>query len=164
MSEIYDEVLLTVVDSGEKEVYRKIIVGGLPTYFAPQLSTGNPKEFYVDRSIFIPITKEEFASDREHQFIGYMYTFINSGHQTVSLGPDPLKLGVTYAQLTFTINRFRYYISGEDEITLDHVFDALLPPKTIDLEVSSSKFGEVAQGLTMQTIAELNKYYVDKRI
>lgn len=168
MDTLFDLPLVQIIEDNNLITYRKMMVHNIPTYFPPKDKFDTPREFCIDSAMLLPITKDDFYHDRDHKFIGFRYCFINAGHDTVSLGPDPQKLGWTHAQLTFSIHRVRFYVvdgpENEPHIIFDRTFDSIFPPRTIDIRVPSSKFGNIMQDIVMDTIGDMNQYYLEHRV
>jgi hypothetical protein len=143
---------------------RGYTMSGLPYYAAPYNKHGEPDlNVSVEEFIFLPITPKEFAENKTDLFYGYRFILSSSGFTSLSLMQMP-QSAVTRTQLTYDINRIRYYPEGEKSIVIDRLCDNLIPPQIVTLQFPSL---EVGQRMLMAIADVLNSYcnfYVDRKV
>jgi len=137
---------------------------GCPNFYPPPERVELLKKQCIDEVIFLPITNEEFNSNDDYHHFGFRYLFHSAMHETISFGPDPMKLGFTQFQLTVNIQRIRYNISGKDAITINRNYDPLHPPRILTISDRSSSIGKTIADLVLNLISEYNHYYLNRHV
>ena len=160
-----DHIGIYVIENGKRYTYKRIYgENNIPNYYPPESKSEMYKDMYVDEIMFFPIEREIFDTDRKNKFFAFRYLFNSSWHNTVALGPDRLKLGVTHMQLTAEVQRVRYFISGNNEVTVDKVMDPLHPPRVFDITSRANEIGKHVEHLISTTVTQWNQWYMDKRV
>lgn len=151
-----------LVDATPSECGR-FYVEEMPMYFSPKEKYYIAPNVYLDEAFGFPIEPDDFYP-RTEQFIGYRYQIISSNHETVSIGPDPMKLGWTSVSLAIAVCRIRMRITGKDKIEINHTFDPIFPPQKVLLQNKTSEIGKILEDWNLKMFADLNSYYLSNRI
>ena len=165
MKHIMDHVGIYVNENKERFAYKRIIGSeGLPNYYPPPSKSKFNQDMYIDEILFLPIELEIFNSDRKNKFFAFRYFFNSSGHQTLSLGPDATKLGITTMQLTCEVTRVRYFIKDKLDIVIDKTYDPLYPPRVFNIQAAASEIGSQVQHITDSMINLWNNWYLNHNV
>jgi hypothetical protein len=135
-------------------------------YYAPPLDESRKRgNEWIEECLFLPITTEEFMTDRTHHHYGYRLQFHSSGQTSLGVGCDgSLTHGMTYLQMNLDVNRIRFHMKDTDGIVIDRICDPLTPPREFKYQIPTEHIGDVVTGHMYAIINELCAWYEDKHI
>lgn len=165
MNHILDQIGIYVKEKDKTYIYKRIFTpDGIPNYYPPVDKNKLYSDMDIDEIMFFPIEMDTFNTDRKHKFYAYRYLFCSSGHTTISLGEDPLKLGWTYLQISVEVQRVRYSINKNSEIVIDKICDALCPPRYINIKDISARIGHTIQDVIQAQVMKFNEFYMNRNV
>lgn len=158
------EIPVVFVDDGERRYSynRGYTTSGIPFYGAPS-EKHNTTENSIEEFFFLPITNREFMTNTEDLFYGYRFILVTSGFTSMSLIHMP-ETAIVRIQLTYDINRIRYYPENEKTIIIDRNCDNLIPTQIVNLQFHKA---DIATKLIQVIEDILNSYcnfYLDKKL
>lgn len=136
----------------------------LPVYYPPRNRTHYFHNESIEDCIFLPITEEQFQTERNKYLYGYRFIFYSAGTMSVGLQGNPWVPSFSHIEMREEVRRIQYHIDDNDRVIISQMFDPLVPPQWYNFETRTSVIGEYIVEAMKRIIDSYTSYYVDKTI